>query len=256
MAVKIKFDGAYRPEMPTIVLANRNGHKLGTLPAINMNFADHMTSAAELQFTVCKAENGVRCALWDEIVDFRLVWCPEWDMWFEISVEIEDGNDVEKNVSGVALGEAELSQINLYGIEINTESDIARDDYVPTVLCNSGKKNASLLHRITEKAPHYTIGHVDASIANIQRTFAFDGTSIMDAMNAIGEEIDCLFVIDNGSDENGRPRRRICAYDLEANCLNCGHRGGCLPEHARNAGAATLITDMETTPTYSFRRRT
>ena len=37
--------------------------------------------------------------------------------------------------------------------------------------------------RIFEKAPHYTIGHVDISLMNIQRSFSFDGVSIYDALN-------------------------------------------------------------------------
>lgn len=225
MAIKIKFDGNHQPILTTFALAERDGRKLGALPASNVNFSDHMASPAEIQFSVYKSENGARCAVWDSIIDFKLVWAKEWDAWFEIQVEIEDGDETVKRVSGKALGEAELSQINLYGVEINTETDIARDGYAPTTLYKADEHGASLLHRITQKAPHYTIGHVDASIAGLQRTFEFDGTSIMDALNEIAEELDCLFVIDNGSGADGRPARKINAYDLENTCNSCGYRG-------------------------------
>ena len=77
---------------------------------------------------------------------------------------------------------------------INTENDIARDDYKITVLYDEKDKEASLLDRLLEKAPHYSIAHVDSTIKNIQRTYSFDGTSICDAFQEIGEEIGCLFV--------------------------------------------------------------
>ena len=225
MAVRILFDHNHIPQEPTLVLANRNGNKLGVIPALHINVGDHLNDAMELQFQVQKEYNGVVCPLWDEITDFKLAWCPEWDQWFEIHVEAKDSESVSKNINAVALGHAELSQINLYNIEINTETDIANDDYEVTVLYDAENPRASLLNRIMEKAPHYSIGHVDSSIANIQRTFSFDNTTILDALNEIGEVIDCLFVIDSGSDANGVPARTINAYDLEAVCNNCGYRG-------------------------------
>ena len=226
MAIRIKFDKDNNPLPPTLVLANRNGNKLGVLPAVNLNLHADMKEADELQFRVYKYDNGAINPLWYRLLDFKLVWCPEWDIWFEIAVDVSDGSSgIYKNVSAKSLGEAELSQIMLYDIQINTEDDIARDDYVETVLYNQNNPEGSLLNRILEKAPHYKVGHVDESIANIQRTFEFDGKSILDALGEIGEEIDCIFILGNGSDSNGKPARTINAYDLEAKCQSCGNRG-------------------------------
>lgn len=225
MAVKIKFDNNYNALPPTFVLATRNGTKLGPVPAVNIQLADNMNSYFELEFRVYKEDNGAEYALWDSLVDFKLLWCPEWDVWFEITVELAEEDGTYKNVSAVSLGEAELSQINLYTIEINTETDIMRDDYVPTVLYNEDKPEASLLNRIMEKAPHYIIKHVDEGIAHIQRTFTFDGTSLYDAFQEIAEEIDCIFIINSGSNDDGSIERSISVYDLESYCLDCGKRG-------------------------------
>lgn len=224
MAVRIKFDNNHVPLRPTFVLANRNGNKLGCIPAININFSDKFNGASELQFRVYKDENGHQCELWDEIVDFKLLWCPEWDQWFEIHVELNEADSVIKIVSATSVGESELSQINLYNIEINTKDDIDREDYVATVLYNETNPKASLLDRITDKAPHYHIGHVDDTIANIQRTFQFDDISILDALHQIGEEIQCIFIIDSGTAPDGKIARSINAYDLQSNCNSCGHR--------------------------------
>lgn len=194
--------------------------------ANNIGFSYDDGCRIELSFDVPTVI--VESDFWEQIKDFKLLWVREWDKWFELYVEIDESNDMIKNVNAKALGEAELSQINLYGIEINTETDISRDDYKPTVLFNANNPNASLLSRIMEKAPHYNINHVDNSIANIQRTFTFDGTTIYDAFHNIAEEIDCLFIINCHSDSNGRIVRDINVYDLESYCLECGERGSFL----------------------------
>lgn len=224
MAVRIKFDNTHNVIQPTFVLATRAGHKLGSIPATNISVSDSFNSCFELEFQVNQTENGQKYHLWDKITDFKLVWCKEWDVWFEMYVSLQDDNDTVKNVSCISLGEAELSQINLYNIEINTEDDIAREDYSPTVLYNKDKTESSLLHRIMEKAPHYSVKHVDASIEKIQRTFSFGSTSLYDAFQEIAEEIDCIFVIDSGTNDDGSISRSISVYDLESYCMECGTR--------------------------------
>ena len=162
---------------------------------------------------------------WDKIKDFKLMYCREFDTWYELSVEINESDSITKVVSAKSLGESELSQINLYNVEINTEKDIAREDYTPTVLYDNTDKSASLLDRILEKAPHYSIGHVDSSIAGIQRTFPFDGKSIYDSFKEIEEQIDCLFRFDCGMSASHGVKRVINVYDLESSCIECGYRG-------------------------------
>lgn len=234
MAIRINFDTANNPEVPTIILAKKNGDRIGQLNAKSISISDAMNDASEITFTVHKFINGVKCEHWEQIVDFRLIYCVEWDMWFSITVDLDESTHTQKTIFATQLGNYELSQIMLYEVEINTENDIARDDYeIPTVLYNAWNPEASLLHRIMEKAPHYTIIHVDNTIANIQRTFSFDGTSIYDALQDISKEINCLFVFNSNSDKNGKIQRTISVYDLNSNCIDCGYRGeytGVCPE--------------------------
>lgn len=225
MAIKMRFDTSNNIIQPTFALAKRNGTILGFLPVSNLHISDNFNSSFEISFTVSKYDNNVEYPLWDEIKDFKLIYCHEWDVWFEIYVEVEEENSIFKNVTGVSICEAELSQIKLFGIEINTENDISREDYKPTTLFNEEDAEASMLDRMMEKIPHYRIGHVDSSIANIQRTFSFDDISIYDAFQRISEEIDCLFVFSSGMDEDNKIARIISVYDLESCCLDCGKRG-------------------------------
>lgn len=225
MAIQIRFDNTHNVITPTFILGTRNGNKLGVIPARNIHISDEFNSKFDLQFTVDKYINGEKYTLWDKLTTFSTVWCKEWDVWFEAAVEINDDGAISKQVSCTSIGEAELSQVYLYGVEINTENDIARDDYVPTHLYDANNRNASLLHRILSKVPHYSIGHVDSRIAIIQRTFSFDNKSIYDSLQEIAEEIDCLFVINSSTNSNGKIQRSISAYDLESYCNACHKRG-------------------------------
>lgn len=202
----------------------RNGIKVGTILATDISVEDNFNSSFNLEFKVNKYNNNKKYHLWDELRDFKLVWCREWNVVFEVNFTTNETDDTVKSATGISLGEAETSQINLYNIQINTEDDIKRDDYLPTVLYNDKNHKASLLHRIMEKAPHYSIKHVDPSISNIQRTFSFDNKSLYDSFQEIAKEINCIFVFDNGLDENGKIKRIVSVYDLENYCPKCGYR--------------------------------
>ena len=223
---KLNFDTSGNVEDITFILATKNGDKISNLTNVTNIVTEHaMNSYSKFSFNAHKElnKNILRC--WNDIKDFKLMWIPEWDMWFEIYVEIDEENEDIKKVTGISLGEAELPQIMLYNIEINTETDISRDDYkIPTTFYNPDHPEASLVNRLTEKAPHYRFAHIDMSLMNIQRTFTFDKKSIYDALQEVAEELDCLFVFGCGSDANGKPERTISVYDLEANCKDCGHR--------------------------------
>lgn len=230
MAIKIKFDAAGNPQQLHLILATRTGKKIRELPIDHVKFSGELANGSEISFQVSKTAcvnkaKQVDEKFWRQITDLKLAYCPEIDLWYELSVSVDETNELLKNVIATSLGEAELSQINVYGIEVNTESDIEREDYEPTILYDPDNKEASLLDRLLYKAPHYRIKHVDASIAGLQRTFQFDGKSVHDAFQEVSTEMDVLFIYECRKTEHLGIDRAISVYDLESNCNSCGARG-------------------------------
>jgi hypothetical protein len=224
-----KYSGEVTPY--TVILCNRNHINLGLIQnpseltvKINMNAADEIT------FTLYEESEP----LWDKIEDFKYVLIPEIDYlnpngeYFEIAVSysVEDGG--KKTITGVSAGECELGQINLYGVEINTETDIDRADYKVAKFWDEKTENQpnTLLYRVLKEVPNWSVGHVDASIAQLQRTFSIDGISIYDFLTQqAAQEFNCLFQFDSYD-------RVINVYDLYTVCTHknsdgtsCGERG-------------------------------
>lgn len=180
-------------------------------PIDNLKTDMHFASNDEASFTLYKNNNNVFNPFWNKIDDLSIILV-QGKGYFEIAVPKTDDGAIFKEITGVSLGEAETAQTNVT-LEINTDDDMDRDDYVETVLYNETNTEGSLLHRIFKVMPHYTIGHVDDSIKNIQRTFSVSDTTVYDFLQQIAEEIGCVFVFDNFS-------RTVNCYDLQEHCTN------------------------------------
>lgn len=206
-----------------IILGNRNLEKFGeiiNIPADSITYHPQFNAVDEFSFNVYKEKNDEVENLWDKIIDIKTVYVKEYDEWFEITVSVDESEkNTKKLITAKSLCEAELGQVILHDIEINTEDDIARKEYTePTIFYNPDKKDSSLLDRIFEKAPGYTIAHVDETLLKIQRSFSIDGTSIYDFLTStLSQEIGCIFLFDSNT-------RSVYVYDMETCCLDCGYR--------------------------------
>ena len=166
---RIIFDTAGNPEIPTLILLTKGGRRIGTINNFTgFRISSNLNAIDEISFVLHKYSNGSEeldyketqlsdngtehsdsetqseYKYWNEVKDFRVIYAPEWNQCFEISISLDDNNDVTKTVTGTALQETELSHINVYDTEINTENDILRDDYEVTILYNPNNSKASL----------------------------------------------------------------------------------------------------------------
>ena len=238
--IKIQFDNVNNPIPPLIVIGQKSGHKINGLIYDSLASTDSLNSPPEFTCVSYKFIDGKQNPLWNDIRNFRVAWVKEWDTWFDIEVEKRDSEGLSKNITGKRLGESELSNIEVNGLEINTEEDIERDDYVSPTVFYSEDKSISALDRVLSYAPHYYVGHVDDSLKNIQRSFSFDGKNITDAFNEMAEEIDCIIVAPSHTASDGTINREVCAYDLEPHC-ECGYRSSTLKDKCPKCGSTNIL---------------
>lgn len=201
-------------EAPTLILQLKSGNSLGMIDgATDITYKKNLNSANEISFTVCKYIDGKLNPLWDSLTDLKNIYVPEFQEHFEIKVSFQEDVQETKSITGTSLCEAELGQLTLYGLEINTEDDIKYNSselYQTTVFyieinesdseeTKADKRNHSLLHRVlAEKAPYYRIGHVDDSLKSLAFTFTADGTSIYDFLTGeVAKQMQCLFQFDS-----------------------------------------------------------
>lgn len=216
-----------------------------------LTYKENYNAANEISFSIDKLVNGEKNLSWDIVTNFKVLYIPELKERFEIYVSKTEENSIVKEVTGTSLCEAELSNTNLYGIEVNTENDIVSDDYdenFPTIFYReldvnlynwndpkyNGKylnytndqklkvlKRGSLLHRLLDKVPNYSIKYVQDSLKKLTdiKTFTIDDTNIYDELTGeISEEYGVIFKFDSMT-------RELSVYDLYNTCEDCGYRG-------------------------------
>lgn len=270
---KILFNSQGLIETPTLLLQHKNFETIGNGGVTNVSgltYKSNFNDANEVSFKIHKFNNEKKHPLWDSMVDFKIIYIPQLHERFEISVTTseEDPNDVSKSITGTSLCEAELSQITLRNVQINTETDMTNllyDENFPTILYRDPEeydsaenqkiwtkskydylkdktaypteesvivrkksilKHASLLHRVLEKAPHYSISYVADTLKKLKTVheFTFDGTDILFALkDTIADDFHCAFMFNS---EN----RTISVLDLYSTCNNCGYRGDYMDE--------------------------
>lgn len=257
--INLNFSTDGSAENLTFVLARRDNSKIGLLSnPQDVTASISCEEAPGISVKFYKAENPY----WDEINMFKLIYVPEQDTYYSIECDTSESDSGEyKALTLTRLAESELEQINVYGLQINTEDEIILPDYdsnFPNVLYrdptdiekyddiwNSDEKydeytdaqksqtlrNSSILHRVLSFAPHYSIGNVDESIQNIQRIFTFDNTSVYECLKQIAEEMSIIF------DYSGRT---VNAYDALAYCEDCGYRGH-YTDTCPNCGSANVV---------------
>lgn len=214
------FDDNHLITPSVIVLCNGARERLACI-AHYEDFSPIFTlnNKQEFSFTVHKYADMNLCRCWNDINDLKIIYIPDYHEYYAISVTTNESNFTSKHIVGTSLCEYELSNIYIYTTEINTEEDISREEYTkPTIIYDPIDSKNSLLDRILDKAPHYTIEHVDISLAQKQRSFSIDGVTIYDFLvGELAEELDCLVKFDS-------EKRAISLYDLNPFCKDCGNK--------------------------------
>ena len=208
---------------PTVYFSNKALQVIGVINNIDYSSLIYKNSdfVPEASFNVYKELNGVKCRFWDDLEALSIVYFKEYNTYFECEVDIDEEDSIYKKITCTFLPVAELSQVNLYNVEINTEDDIKNDDFTgASQFYNPSDHKRSILHRIIDNfAPHYTLDTVvPSTLKQLQRSFSFNNESVYNALNKIEKEIGCKFIYDSAN-------RKISVIDMYSTCNKCGFRG-------------------------------
>lgn len=209
MPKKIEFNKLRQARYPTIYIAKKNKKIIGSIHGdLHLKIVLNLNDISTAEFEYHRKEDGELTPYYDELIEERLIFIRKFG-WFKIHVEItSDENGEIKKVSASSL-EIELQNELLINLEINTDIDIERDEYVITRFYNPTNPKGSLLHRCMEQVPAWSIGHVDTELWDMQRTFQESSIDILSFFRStVSDELKCLFLFDTFN-------REINVYNLE-----------------------------------------
>ena len=159
------------------------------------------------EFKIYRDIDGKRQDYFNDFEEEMLILIPGIG-WYEIHVETNiEQTGISKSITATSL-ECKLCDKRLIDFECNA-GEILYDDYVRTIFYDPTNPKGSLLHRILNVTPNWHIGHVDDSLASMQRTFDVDDTDVYSFLTGeVSEAFNCLFIFDTFNET-------VNAYDLD-----------------------------------------
>lgn len=195
-------------EIPEILLASPSKNIQGCISNFKeLRIVLNLNDVDSVSFKVYRNRKQELNEAYNNLEDLKLILVKGYG-WFQINVTLEsDGLTEYKMITGQSL-EVELGQQYLVDIHINT-SNILYDDYEPVKFYTPIKPSVSLLHKAIATAPNWSIGHVDMSLWEMQRSFDVDEQDIYSFLTSdVANAFKCMFLFDSFN-------RTINAYVVE-----------------------------------------
>lgn len=195
-------------EKPIIYIAKKDKTFLGAVSIYDdLSLTFNLNAYQTTSFKIYRDINGKKYEHYDDFQEDRLIMI-QGISWYKIHVETNiENTGISKSITANSL-ECTLCNKRLIDFECNT-GEILYDDYVKTIFYDPTNPKRSLLHRVLNVAPSWSVGHVDATLANKQRSFDEDDIDIYSFLTGdVSEAFNCLFVFDTFN-------MTINAYDLD-----------------------------------------
>lgn len=195
-------------EAPTILIANKDKRIIGAIGIYeDLKITFNLNAFQTASFKIYREINKKVQPYFDTCEEGMLILIMGVG-WFEIHVETNFESDITKTISATSL-ECKLCDKKLVNFQVNSD-DFEDDEYVVTTFYNPTEPKKSLLHRILNVSANWTVGHVDDSLANKQRTFDVDDVDVYSFLTGdVSEAFNCLFIFDTFNET-------VNAYDLDS----------------------------------------
>lgn len=195
-------------EKPIIYIAKKDKTFLGAVSIYDdLSLTFNLNAYQTASFKIYRDINGKKYEHYDDFQEDRLIMV-QGIGWYKIHVETNiENTGISKSITANSL-ECTLCNKRLIDFECNT-GEILYDDYVKTIFYDSTNPKGSLLHRVLNVAPSWSVGHVDATLANKQRSFDEDDVDVYSFLTGdVSEAFNCLFIFDTFN-------QTVSAYDLD-----------------------------------------
>ena len=195
-------------EKPIIYIAKKDKTFLGAVSIYDdLSLTFNLNAYQTASFKIYRDINGKKYEHYDDFQEDRLIMI-QGISWYKIHVETNiENTGISKSITANSL-ECTLCNKRLIDFECNT-GEILYDDYVKTIFCDPTNPKGSLLHRVLNVAPSWSVGHVDATLANKQRSFDEDDVDVYSFLTGdVSEAFNCLFIFDTFN-------MTVSAYDLD-----------------------------------------
>lgn len=195
-------------EKPIIYIAKKDKTFLGAVSIYDdLSLTFNLNAYQTASFKIYRDINGNKYEHYYDFQEDRLIMI-QGISWYKIHVETNiENTGISKSITANSL-ECTLCNKRLIDFECNT-GEILYDDYVKTIFYDPTNPKGSLLHRVLNVAPSWSVGHVDATLANKQRSFDEDDIDVYSFLTGdVSEAFNCLFIFDTFN-------MTVSAYDLD-----------------------------------------
>lgn len=195
-------------EKPIIYIANKHKEILASVAVYdNLSLTCNLNAYQTASFKIYQYVDGVKQDYFKLFEEEMLIMIPGIS-WYEIHVETNiEPTGISKSITANSL-ECRLCDKRLVDFQINC-NDLDIEDYAIIPFCNFSDPEHSLLHKVLNVSPTWSVGHVDESLINKQRTFDVDDTDVYSFLTSeVSEAFNCLFTFDTFN-------QTVNAYDLD-----------------------------------------
>lgn len=195
-------------EKPIIYITKKDKTFLGAVSIYDdLSLTFNLNAYQTASFKIYRDINGKKYEHYDDFQEDRLIMI-QGIGWYKIHVETNiENTGISKGITANSL-ECTLCNKRLIDFECNT-GEILYDDYVKTIFYDPANPKGSLLNRVLNVAPNWSVGHVDATLASKQRSFDVDDNDVYSFLTGdVSEAFNCLFIFDTFN-------MTVNAYDLD-----------------------------------------
>lgn len=193
--MKINRDFFDNPIVPDYILCKANKERIGVLQCTEKNIDFKFDDLDEINFTTHLYIDGEKNPIYEDVDVMKYILLPNVGFFSITSVNIHsEGSDFESKSVTAKSYECLLAQKYLENFVINMGTAESIDGIR---FYNIREKDKSLIHLVLEKCPDWEIGHIDASLMTMQRSFEISRQDIYSFLcTEVSKAFECFFLFD------------------------------------------------------------